>query len=225
MDMHVHTVYSHDGYLTLEALDAASYRRGITTVAITDHNEIEGAVLAAELKARGIIRTGIIVGEEITTTSGEIIGLFLKERIPPGMPMPQTIRAIREQGGLVYLNHPFGYSRRTHRLQIAALKDLWDRIDIVEIFNGRNIGQLPNKLAGNLAASRSKPGGAGSDAHSVWELGRSFVCIPQFEGPQEFLAALRRASYRYRPCPVTYRIAFKMRKLLFARPVPETLAS
>jgi predicted metal-dependent phosphoesterase TrpH len=223
--MHVHTVYSHDGYLTLDALDAVAHRRGITSVAITDHDEIAGALHAADLHARGIIRTGIIVGEEIATSSGEIIGLFLRERIDPGMSMRETIHAIHRQGGLVYLNHPFGYSRRTCRLQIAALKDLWDHIDIVEIYNGRNIGQVPDKLAADLAASRSKPGGAGSDAHSGWEIGRTFVCIPPFQSPQEFLTALRRGRYVHRSCPVTYRLAFKMRKLLFRRPVPDAVAS
>jgi len=223
--MHVHTFYSYDGYLALDALDAAAQRRGVTTLAITDHDEIEGALRAADLHARGKIHTEIIVGEEIATSCGEIIGLFLNQRIPPGMSMRETIHAIRQQGGLVCLNHPFGYSRRTCRLQITALKDLWDQIDIVEVFNGRNIERTANELAANLAASRAKPRGAGSDAHSPWEVGRTFVCVPPFEGPKEFLTALRAANCVHRPCPLAYRLAFKMRKLLFPRPVPRRAAS
>ncbi len=225
VDMHVHTVYSHDGYLTLEALDAACRRRNITTVAIADHNEIDGALRAEAMRVEGSIRTRIIVAEEISTAEGEIIGLFLRERISPGMSMAGTIESIRSQGGLVYLNHPFGYSTRAGRLEIEALDGLWDQIDVVEVFNGRNMNQRANAMAASLARIRNKPGGVGSDAHSAWEVGRGCVCMPDFDGPGEFLAALRHATYACRPCPVAYRVVFKARKMLWPRPRPGRLAS
>jgi predicted metal-dependent phosphoesterase TrpH len=223
--MHVHTVYSHDGYLTLESLDGICRRRGITTIAITDHNEIAGALQAVKLHKAGRFRTNFIVGEEISTTEGEIIGLFLHEKIPAGMSMSETLAEIRKQGGLVYLNHPFGYSARAGCLNIDALDELWDRIDIIEVFNGRNVNQWANTLAGRLARTRGKPAGAGSDAHSRWEVGRTFVEISDFDTPAEFLNALRHANCTCNPCSIAYRIAFKGRKMFLPRPVPKRLAS
>jgi predicted metal-dependent phosphoesterase TrpH len=218
VDMHVHTACSHDGYLTLEALEAACRRRSIAAVVIADHNEIEGALRAAGLSAQGRMATRIIVAEEVSTAEGEIIGLFLTRRIPPGMSMVETIRAIRNQGGLVYLNHPFGYSRRRGRLNLEAVRHLWGQIDAVEIFNGHNMIQQENMLAVELARAHGKPGGVGTDAHSAWEVGRSFVRMSEFNNPETFLASLANATYRCRPCPVAYRAAFRARKMLWPRP-------
>ncbi len=225
VDMHVHTAYSYDGFLTLEDMDAACLRKGITGVVVSDHNEIDGALRADELHRNGSLKTRIIVGEEISTAQGEIIGLFLEKRIPPGMSMAETIAAIREQNGLVYLNHPFGYSKRSTKLQIDDLDDLWDKIDIVEVFNGRNRDQISNKLALELAKMHHKPGGVGTDAHSPWEVGRSFVQMAGFKDNEEFLVALRNAKYACRPCPFSYRIAFKARKVLLPKPRVLKLAS
>ena len=225
VDMHVHTVYSHDGYLRLEELDAACRGRGVTTVAITDHNEIDGALRAGQMHAEGRIRTRIIVGEEIKTAQGEVIGLFLKARIRPGMSIARTIEAIGDQGALVYLPHPAGSSIRSACLQIDALDGLWDRVDIVEVFNARNLKPESNALARILAELHKKPGGVGSDAHSAWECGRSFLSMPDFRGPWQFLAGLHGAAQTCRPCPLTYRLAFKARKLLFRRPQPQAIAS
>lgn len=220
VDMHIHTFYSHDGYLSLHGLDTACHRKGLTTVAITDHDAIIGAMEADRLFRAGRFRTGVIVGEEVTTSQGEIIGLFLREYIPPGMSLAETIEAIRMQGGLVYLNHPFGYERRSARLSLSHLEPLWNRIDVVEIFNGRNWSRQANQSARDWAAEHGKPGGAGTDAHSAWEVGRSFVRLREFDGPRTFLAALRDAQYVCRPCPHAYRVLFKARKILLPRPQP-----
>ena len=220
VDFHVHSNYSYDGYLPLNKLDKACYCRGLTTVAVTDHDEIRGALEADRLFRIGKLLTRIIVGEEVKTTQGEIIGLFLKECVPPDMSLADTIKAIREQGGLVYLNHPFGYGRRAAKLSLAELDGLWDKIDIVEIFNGRNLNQQANDLAKKMALAHGKPGGVGTDAHSAWEVGRSFVSMEDFDGSETFLAALRHASYVCRPCPFAYRLLFKARKLLLQRPLP-----
>jgi predicted metal-dependent phosphoesterase TrpH len=220
IDMHVHTFYSHDGYLSLRSLDAACCRKGLTAVAITDHDAIAGALEADGLFRAGRFRTPVIAGEEVTTSQGEIIGLFLREYIPPRMTLAETIEAIRAQGGLVYLNHPFGYERRSAQLALSDLEPLWDRIDIVEIFNGRNWSRQANQSAKDLGAEHKKPGGVGTDAHSAWEVGRSFVRMREFDRPQTFLAALRDAQYVCRPCPRTYRVLFKARKMLLPRPRP-----
>jgi len=221
VDMQVHTNYSYDGYVTLEGLDRGCSRRGITTVAITDHNEIAGAFEAAKRYRDGRMSTRVIVGEEINTCQGEVIGLFLRAHVPRDMSMPETLAAIHDQGGLVYLNHPFGYGQRSSRLRMEDLEGLWDRIDIVEVFNGRNMDQQANRRAAELAKAHGKPGGVGTDAHSAWEVGRSFVRMPSFNGPEEFLHALHRACYTCRPCPLAYRVLFKLRKLTWARPLPK----
>jgi predicted metal-dependent phosphoesterase TrpH len=220
VDMHVHTFYSGDGYLSLSRLDMACRHRGVTAVAITDHDTIRGASEADRLWRAGSFRTGVIVGEEVRTSQGEIIGLFLHESIPPGMTLAETVDAIRAQGGLVYLNHPFGYGRRSAQLSLTVLEDLWERIDLVEIFNGRNWNQRANTLAGEWARMHGKPGGVGTDAHSAWEVGRSFVRMSGFDGPASFLAALHEARYVCRPCPYAYRVLFKARKMLLTRPSP-----
>lgn len=210
--MQIHTEYSYDGYVSLHDLDRICRRRKITAVAITDHNEIEGALEAERLNRKGILKTRIIVGEEVKTCQGEIIGLFLKEKIPPDMSMAETLNIIREQGGLVYLNHPFGYGQRSAQLCIEDLEGLWEQIDIIEVFNGRNMRRQGNRLAMKLARSRGKPGGVGTDAHSPWEVGRSYVRMANFDGPEDFLSALATAERTCRPCPFVYRVLFKLAK-------------
>jgi len=218
VEMHVHTVYSYDGYITLAGLDRACSRRGIDVVAVTDHDEIEGAMRAAELYQAGLFRTRVIVGQEVTTSQGEIIGLFLTESIQPGMTLAETIHAIRAQKGLVCLNHPYGYQRRSAELDLDAVEALMERIDIVETFNARTSAQ-GNLQAAQLARVHNKPECFGSDAHSVWEIARSRMTMPDFADPEGFLTSLAKASFHRRPCPSAYRAAFKLRKLLWPRPV------
>lgn len=225
IDMHVHTAYSHDGYLTLAELDRVCSQRNITSVAITDHNTIEGAMRARELHLENKFKTRVIVAEEIKTCEGEIIGMFLKKKIEPGMSMAETIDAIREQQGIVYLNHPYGYGWRINKLNIDTLQDLWEKIDIVEIFNGRNRTDHSNDLAAELARKHGKFKAVGTDAHSAWEVGRSYVEMPDFTTSYEFLFSLLHAKYICHPCPFSYRLIFKARKMLFAKPEPLKMAS
>lgn len=224
IDLHVHTNYSYDGYQSLHALDDACRKKNITTVAITDHNEIDGAIMAQKLSNNGILKTQIIIGEEISSNQGEIIGLFLKEKILSGMSIIDTVQAIKDQGGLVYLNHPFGYAQRAQKLELSSLENIWDLIDIIEVFNGRNMHQDMNTRALELAKTRKKPMAVGTDAHSAWEVGRSYFSLPNWDTPQDFLKACSQLkTWVARPCPLWYRILFKARKMAFSRPLPRPI--
>jgi predicted ATP-grasp superfamily ATP-dependent carboligase/predicted metal-dependent phosphoesterase TrpH len=234
VDLQVHTCWSHDGYLTLAELDRVAARRGLTHVAITDHDVIDGAVRARELAAAGVLSTRIIVGVEIRTTGGEIIGLFCRgglrdalDRARAGrLTLAEAVAAIHDDGGLVYLNHPFGYGRRSTQLDFSALEPLWPAIDLVEVFNGHNRA-ADDARAAELAAAHGKPGGLGSDAHCGFELGRSWLEMPAFDDAQSFLAALPAANLGGRRRPEWLRYAFALRKrppLRWFRPRPTPAA-
>ncbi len=184
VDLHIHTHYSKDSLLSFEAIIAACQRRGIGCVAITDHNTIAGA-----LAFKRVAPFPVIVGEEIQTTAGEIAGLFLSEEIPKGLSPQETIDRIREQGGLVYIPHPFGRARRS-RLRREVLEEIVPQIDIVEVFNSRTLLKQDNERAMRFAQEHDLPCGAGSDAHTAYEIGRAYVEMEEFQGEEEFLRNL-----------------------------------
>ena len=189
VDLHTHTMWSGDSTTTPEEFAGAVSSGGLDVVCITDHNAIAGAV---ELRDR--VDARVIVGEELRTAAGEIIGLFLAERIPMGVGHVDASRAIRDQGGVVYVPHPFDTMRRN--LNEAALYELaeLDLIDAVEVLNAKtSLGSL-NRRAADFAAEFGIVGGAGSDAHVPEALGAAYVEIDDFDGPMEFLAALANAE-------------------------------
>ena len=197
IDLHCHSEASADCSTPLNFFPARCRERGVWVQAITDHNEIWGAQKLQELveeekvKKAGFPLT-IIVGEEVSTTHGEIIGLFLKEKIPAGMSPKETVLAIKEQGGLVSLPHGFDPLKRW-RLQPAALERVVDEIDVVETFNAR-ISQLRwNQAAVDWAKLHDVPMSAGSDAHTLADIGSAWVEVPvqQIQTPQGLLEALR----------------------------------
>jgi predicted metal-dependent phosphoesterase TrpH len=192
LDMHGHTCWSKDSQLRLANLERAIQRVGLDAVCITDHNEIGGAL---ELQARGNVR--VVPGEEIRTSEGEIIGLFLQEKIPPGLSPQVTIAAIREQGGLVYIPHPLDRFRAS-RLRPAALAAVLDQVDVLEVFNARNLLVGDNTRALQLARSRGVHQGAGSDSHTAYEVGHAYVEIADFQSAAELLAALATAVVKGR---------------------------
>lgn len=185
--MHGHTYWSSDSHLQLPDLERAILRAGLDAVCITDHNEIGGA---QELAARGNVR--VIPGEEIRTTDGEIIGLFLKEKIPARLSPQETIAAIREQDGIVYIPHPLDRFRHS-RLQRAALEAVLDQVDILEVFNARNLLRGDNTRALHLARLRGLLQGAGSDSHMAAEVGNAYVELAPFRTATELLEALETA--------------------------------
>jgi glycosyltransferase involved in cell wall biosynthesis len=204
VDLHMHTDHSPDCATPVEVLLATAKLQGFGAIAITDHNEISGA-LEAVAKADGI---KVIVAEEVkTATQGEVIGLFLRERIPRGLGLAETVAEIRRQGGLVYVPHPFD---RMHVVPgYEHLLAILDEIDAIEIFNPRvAIGSF-NEEAARFAAKYRLTAAAGSDSHVAAALGSVRVRMRDFDGPQEFLESLRDAEIQTKPTSLLYVQALK----------------
>jgi len=204
VDLHMHTDHSSDCATPVEVLLATAREQGLGAIAITDHNEVSGALEAAA-KSDGI---KVIVGEEVkTATQGEVIGLFLSERIPRGLALDETVAEIRRQGGLVYVPHPFD---RMHAVPgYEHLLAILDEIDAIEIFNPRVAISSFNEEAARFAAKYRLTAAAGSDAHVAAGLGSVRVRMRDFDGPAEFLESLREAEILTRPTSLLYVQALK----------------
>lgn len=185
VDLHTHTEYSSDSELPLQDAVRGWQRAGIDCVAVTDHNTIAGALALREWAP-----LRVIVGSEVRTCEGEIIGLFLEEEIARGLTPEETIRQIRDQQGLVMIPHPFDRFRRS-RLTEAALARVLPDVDIIEVFNARTAFARDNRRGEQVAAEHGLIPVAGSDSHTAHELGRSYVEMADFDSPQSFLASLR----------------------------------
>ena len=192
VDLHMHTDHSGDCATPVDVLLQTARDRGLGAIAITDHNEVSGALEAREIaKEMGDIK--VIVAEEVKTAEqGEVIGLFLEEKIPKGMTMAETIAAIRAQGGLVYVPHPFD---RFHSVpDYEHLLEMVEEIDVLEVFNPRVALTAFNEEAERFARKYRIVPGAGSDSHVAQGLGSVRVRIHDFDGPEEFLEAMRDAD-------------------------------
>jgi predicted metal-dependent phosphoesterase TrpH len=208
VDLHMHTDHSPDCATPVEVLLETARDRGLGAIAITDHNEVSGALEAREIAERmGDIK--VIVAEEVKTAEqGEVIGLFLKERIPRGMSMSETIAEIRRQGGLVYVPHPFD---RFHSVpDYEHLLDIVEEIDVLEVFNPRVAVTAFNEEAERFARKYRIVPGAGSDSHVAQGLGSVRVRIHDFDGPQEFLEAMRDADITRKHRNLVYVQALKL---------------
>jgi predicted metal-dependent phosphoesterase TrpH/glycosyltransferase involved in cell wall biosynthesis len=192
VDLHMHTDHSPDCATSPLALLEAAKAAGLGAIAITDHNEVSGAFAAQEL-AEEVGAIKVIIAEEVKTAEqGEVIGLFLRERIDRGMTMTETIAEIRRQGGLVYVPHPFD---RLHSVpDYEHLLDMVEDIDILEVFNPRVTLTAFNDEAVRFAAKYRIVPGAGSDSHVAQGLGSVMIRLHDFEGPEEFLEAMRSAD-------------------------------
>jgi len=192
VDLHMHTDHSGDCATPVEVLLQTARDRGLGAIAITDHNEVSGALEAAEVAA-GMDDLKVIVAEEVKTAEqGEVIGLFLKEKIPKGLTMAETIAAIREQGGLVYVPHPFD---RFHSVpDYEHLLDIVEEVDLLEVFNPRVALTAFNEEAVRFAGKYRIIPAAGSDSHVAQGLGSVRQRIHDFDGPAEFLEAMRDAD-------------------------------
>ena len=189
VDLHMHTDHSPDCATPVPTLLDTASRVGLGAIAVTDHNEISGALEAREL-ANGI---KVIVAEEVKTADqGEVIGLFIEEKIPRGMTLQETIAEIRRQGGLVYVPHPFD---RMHSVpDYEHLLDVVEEIDAIEVFNPRVAFTAFNDEAARFAAKYRIVAGAGSDSHVAQGLGSVKIKMRDFDGPEEFLESLRDAD-------------------------------
>jgi predicted metal-dependent phosphoesterase TrpH len=188
VDLHSHTMYSGDSTTTFDEIEQSAHECGIDVLCITDHNAIKGAVeLADRLPCR------VVVGEELRTHAGEIIGLFLTDRIAFGTPPADAASAIRAQGGVVYVPHPFDPMRRN--MAEAPLREIIAAglVDAIEVFNAKTSLPSLNAKAADLASEFDLAAGAGSDAHVPDALGAAFVEMPDFDGPADFLNKLREA--------------------------------
>jgi predicted metal-dependent phosphoesterase TrpH len=207
VDLHVHTCHSPDSDTPLSGIVQACSKAGIDCVAITDHNCIDGAL---ELQRSGGVR--VIVGEEIRTTAGELLGLFLSECVPPGLDPIDAVARVKAQGGLVCMPHPFSRwpvarpsslgcrngetfvpDDRLRSINSLLTQDVLETVDMIEVMNSRT------PFSSNLAAARrlaelcGVPGTAGSDAHTAREVGRARIEMPDFSDAASFLAAMRDA--------------------------------
>jgi predicted metal-dependent phosphoesterase TrpH len=199
-DLHMHTEHSHDCSVPVRDLLDHAEAQGLGAIAITDHNVFTGAQEAVELaRGRDLI---VIPGEEVKTTTGEVIGLFLQEHIERGMTMEETVAAIREQGGVVYLPHPFD---RMHSIpDPATLHRLLGEIDVLEVYNARLPFESFNDEALRFARKYNLTMGAGSDAHVLEGVGTGALDMRRFETPEEFLISLRSAEILRRPKSLVY---------------------
>jgi predicted metal-dependent phosphoesterase TrpH len=199
-DLHMHTNHSHDCSVPVADLLDYAEGQGLGAIAITDHNVFSGAQEAVQrARDRKLV---VIPGEEIKTEKGEVIGLFLDEQIERGLPMADTIAAIREQGGVVYLPHPFD---RLHTIPDApTLHRHLPEIDVFEVYNARLLFEGFNDEALRFARKYNLTMGAGSDAHVLQGVGTGLVRMRAFENAAEFLISLRSAEIVRRPKSLVY---------------------
>ncbi len=208
VDLHLHTCHSYDCATSLNDVVTGAQRAGLDCLAVTDHNTIAGA-----LKLRDAGEFRVIVGEEIGTADGEIIGLFISELVPPGLSALETIDRVKDQGGLVCIPHPFGrryfspstelganedgrirLSKAVRRTSRLLTEEVLERVDMLEAINSRTVFKSTWTAIGKLANLYGLPVSAGSDAHTVREIGRSRVLMPDFTDARSFLEALRKGQ-------------------------------
>ena len=187
VDLHLHSIYSHDGQSSLEALIERSHECGLDRIALTDHNTVEGALELARMAPELAI-----IGEEAKTREGEVIGLFITGRVTPYLTPEEAMDLIHDMGGLTYLPHPLDRNRSNFRPERVV--ELADRIDIIETYNPW-CDAPANAAAARLAADLGKVAATGSDAHAIQELGRSWMEIDEYADSADFLEKLRGARH------------------------------
>jgi predicted metal-dependent phosphoesterase TrpH len=187
-DLHIHTEYSMDCGTPLEKIVDRCIEKGINCIAISDHGTAEGA-----LKLQQTAPFTVIVAEEILTPYGEIMGMFLEETIPSGLSVAETLERIRAQGGLVNIPHPFDIFRHS-ALRNHIIEEIADQIDIIEVFNARSLPPQQSAKARNFARKHGIIQGAGSDAHTLREIGNAYIEMPEFKGKDDFLEALAKGE-------------------------------
>jgi predicted metal-dependent phosphoesterase TrpH len=188
IDLHCHTSASFDSTASPGAVVRAAAARGLTHLAVTDHDRIDGALRARDAAPDELT---VLIGEEIKTADGDLVAVFIERLVPPGMSAVETIAAIREQGGLVGVPHPFDRLRGYGRTSGAELIEIAGLVDWVEAYNARVVGGSANERAAAFARDHKLPGLCASDSHTVMEVGVSYNAIPGDPGtPAGLLAGL-----------------------------------
>lgn len=188
VELHSHTYWSKDCLVRFEDILQVCEARGIDKIAITDHNTAESA-----LALQKIAPTRVIVGEEIFTTQGELLGYYMQETIPPGLTPQETIKRLREQGAVISVSHPFDKLRKG-AWKTEDLRAIIDQVDAIEIFNSRCLIPQDNQEARTFAKLHGVLGTAGSDAHTLGEYGRGMLQMPPFDSAETFKQALANAT-------------------------------
>ncbi|MBX3013379.1 MAG: PHP domain-containing protein [Caldilineaceae bacterium] len=189
VDLHTHTIYSKDCLTRTANLIAQARHLGLNKVAVTEHNRLDGALVA-----KAMAPDLVIVGEEIMTTHGELIAYFVQEEVPRGLSPAETIARLRDQGAVISIPHPLD-SVRHSAMRLPNVLAVIDQVDALEILNARCVFARDNLAAAALAKEHGKAVTAGSDAHTVAELGRCYVEMPPFDDNAEsFLVALATAK-------------------------------
>jgi predicted metal-dependent phosphoesterase TrpH len=194
VDLHVHTCASKDSSVRPADAIKAAKRRGLDRICITDHNRIDGALIAREIDPEFVI-----VGEEILTTRGEILAFFVSEWVPPFLSHRETLDRLEAQGAVISVSHPF--DRHRHPWTTASLKAILPRLDAVEGLNARSLHAEDNESSQAFAAQHNLPVTAGSDAHSTLEIGAAYLEMPIFTGAEEFRAGLAESTIHGRLSP------------------------
>lgn len=185
-EFHCHSVYSSDSLASLESLIREAQKKGIQRLAITDHSSMKGALLAKKMDPELII-----VGEEVKTTSGEILAYFLTERLPKGLQPEEALRRLKDQGAFISLAHPFD-SNREHWSE-EEIERFLPYLDGIEVFNSRCVDGQANTRALECARKYGIPQMVGSDAHVPWEMGHSTLTLPEFHDAESLRRAVKSA--------------------------------
>ncbi len=189
VELHCHTLYSKDCVVEFDTILRLCEQRGIDKIAITDHNTAEAAIMMQKLAPERVI-----VGEEIMTTQGELLGYFMQESIPAGLTPEETIKRLRDQGAAISVSHPFDRLRKGAWLE-ADLRRILDQVDAIEVFNSRCMFGNDNRKAQAFAMETGTRCTVGSDAHSKIEYGRALMVMQPFEGAPDFVAGLAAAKH------------------------------
>lgn len=195
LEFHCHTHASKDSLTRPEDLIRVAHEKGLDRLVITDHNSIAGA-----RAAQGLDPELVIVGEEIMTTRGEILAAFVREEIPAGLTPQETIRRLKEQGAFISVSHPFDEMRKGGWKE-PDLLEIIPYVDAIEVFNSRCMDPRFNDRAGAFAQKHNLAGTVGSDAHALFEVGKSVVLLDQFDGPDGMRKVIRKAKYRTKLSP------------------------
>mgnify|MGYP004517729865 FL=1 len=201
LETHCHTKYSKDSMLPFSLLYLKCRLCHINWIAITEHNNIQGAVEFKKYCEKKKNKLHVIIGEEIMTTDGEVIGLYLKDEIPSGLSCEETMDKIFSQGGIVYIPHPYDEKRAKTVLKEECIRNNRSRIDCIECYNGRNISDRYALKQTEIAEKYGLTSVIGSDAHTVFEIGRNYMivnCIP--DSPKNFKRALENVTFHKKKC-------------------------